>query len=69
MQAFLSDNLLLQFVLTAYLLYSALVKKTITLGDFVAVFNGIHVTVSMVNYLIGSTFTRFKDVYKRQEII
>lgn len=60
LQVFLSDNLLLQFVLTAYLLYSALVKKTITLGDFVAVFNGIHVTVSMVNYLIGSTFTRFK---------
>lgn len=60
LQKFVPEYVFMHFGLVMYLVYDIMVRKTSTIGGFVAAFNSIELTVSTLTYLFGTTISELK---------
>ena len=59
-QKFVPEYVFMHFGLVMYLVYDIMVRKTSTIGGFVAAFNSVELTVSTLTYLFGTTIAELK---------
>ncbi len=59
-QKFVPEYVFMHFGLVMYLVYGIVVRRTSTIGGFVAAFNSIELTVSTLTYLFGTTLAELK---------
>ena len=59
-QKFVPEYVFMHFGLVLYLVYDIIVRKTSTIGGFVAAFNSIELTVLTLTYLFGTTIGELK---------
>lgn len=55
LQNFIPSDLAVRFLLILYLGYKVIVLKTITFGEFVALYNGVDIAISSIYNLLGKT--------------
>ncbi len=60
-QSFFSGFIFVHFTTMLYVGYKVIVQKSATVGDFVAVYNGVGTTVSALSFIVGTFLVKAKE--------